>query len=308
MSENDSQQVDELRQRLDRRNELLDIIRKAYHRDVIVVREYLLHLQNSGVSLEEALAVGGPGSAEFESGGSNSDVTDIDLDLHLRSIPSIDLRNEGFHLYAPEECELNIKPCHYCGGRLEITHHECSRIMDLMASCNELKNREREVVAKLEDAYRKIDDGKDVIVQHEQDCVGRQELLRKEIERLKGCVADRDELEAICNEQKRKIETLEIIRREKEKLDEVLEQTNSKLSSKSSECDEAHERIASLEESNVFFSKQCNDRDVHIQRLENEVKDIKSSNTNLKQTVGTLEELESQLKGEIKTCKGEIQR
>ncbi len=298
MAENDSQQVEELRQRLDRRNELLDIIRKAYHRDVVVIREYLLHLKN-GTSLEEGC----------ESGSKSDDVTDTNLDLlHLRSIPSIDLRNEGFHLYAPEECELNIKPCHYCGGRLEITHHECSRIMDLMTSCNELKNREREVVTKLEDAYRKIDDGKDVIVQHEKDCVGRQEELQKEIERMKGHVADRDELEVTCNEQKRNIERLEMIRREKEQLDEVLEDTNSRLSSKCNECDKAHERVTSLEEANLNLSKQCDDRDAHIQWLEHELDDIKSSNINLNQTVGTLEELESQLKGEIKSCKGEIQR
>ena len=34
-------ELNQLRGRLDRRNALLDIIRKAYHRDVLVVKEHL---------------------------------------------------------------------------------------------------------------------------------------------------------------------------------------------------------------------------------------------------------------------------
>ena len=41
--------IDDLRSRLFRRNQLLDTIRKAYHRDVIAVREYLIDLSDRGI-------------------------------------------------------------------------------------------------------------------------------------------------------------------------------------------------------------------------------------------------------------------
>lgn len=100
-------QLNDLRLRLQQRNALLDIIRKAYHRDVIVIRECLLALKN-GVDPKELKRE----------------------DIDLRSIPSIDLRtSEGFHLFSPEECELTIKSCFHCGGRYELTHYESSRYM-----------------------------------------------------------------------------------------------------------------------------------------------------------------------------------
>ena len=112
-------ELDELRDRLERRNLLLDVVRKAYHRDVFVIRDCLLRMRN-GEPLESVLL-------------STSD---------LSSVSSIDLRDDpGFFLFSPHECELKLKPCHYCGGRFEVVHHESSRIMSLKAEleCSQLK-------------------------------------------------------------------------------------------------------------------------------------------------------------------------
>lgn len=41
--------IEDLRSRLSRRNALLDTIRKAYHRDVIAVKEHLIDLSSRGI-------------------------------------------------------------------------------------------------------------------------------------------------------------------------------------------------------------------------------------------------------------------
>ena len=112
-------EIGELRERLEHRNHLLDIVRKAYHRDVFVIRDCLLRMRN-GEPLESVLL-------------STSDFT---------SVSSIDLREQqGFYLFSPHECELKLKPCYYCGGRFEVVHHESSRITSLEANleCSQFK-------------------------------------------------------------------------------------------------------------------------------------------------------------------------
>ena len=117
-----SQQVKVLQERLDRRNLLIDSIRKSYHRDVLVVKEYLHNLKLNGNIPELE-------TADFHNG----------QEIDLKSIPSIDLKNQGFHLYAPEECELRLIPCFQCGGRLEVIHRESSRYMALKAKYDDLE-------------------------------------------------------------------------------------------------------------------------------------------------------------------------
>jgi hypothetical protein len=130
-----SKQVKELQERLDRRNRLLDSIRKSYHRDVLVVKEYLLKLKEKGniPELETIFFIDGQ-------------------EIDLKSIPSIDLKNQGLHLYAPEECELRLMPCFQCGGRLEVIHRESTRYMTLKGECDGLKND----VANLESKVKTI--------------------------------------------------------------------------------------------------------------------------------------------------------
>ena len=104
----------DLRRKLLRRNELLDVIRRAYHRDVISIKENLLDAEQKGLSSIDANA--------------------------LASLPSIDIR--GFLLFAPQECELNIRPCHECGGQLEIIHRESSRIVQYKNAIQQLEENE----------------------------------------------------------------------------------------------------------------------------------------------------------------------
>ncbi len=104
----------DLRRKLIRRNELLDVIRRAYHRDVISIKEYLLDAEQKGLSSIDANA--------------------------LASLPSIDLR--GFLLFAPQECELNVLPCNECGGQLEIIHRESNRIVQYKNAIQQLEENE----------------------------------------------------------------------------------------------------------------------------------------------------------------------
>lgn len=128
-------ELNQLRGRLDRRNALLDIIRKAYHRDVLVVKE---HLQRQGRT-------------------TNANATDLLVD-DLSSVPSIDLR-ETFRLFAPHECELRVRPCFSCGGQLEIIHRESARIVDFKYAIQVLQEREREL--RLELVGAKVEAQKD---------------------------------------------------------------------------------------------------------------------------------------------------
>ena len=126
-------ELNQLRGRLDRRNALLDIIRKAYHRDVLVVKE---HLQRQGsVTTNDNLLVD-----------------------DLSSVPSIDLR-ETFRLFAPHECELRVRPCFSCGGQLEIIHRESARIVDFKYAIKVLQEREEEL--RLELVGAKVEAQKD---------------------------------------------------------------------------------------------------------------------------------------------------
>ena len=281
----DAQQLEELRMRLDRRNQLLAIVRKAYHRDIIVVREYLLHLQN-GVKIDEIKPE----------------------DLDLRTIPSIDLRNEGLHLFAPQECELTLTPCFHCGGRLEVTHRESSRFNVLMECCDRLKAREKHLDDKLVDAIEQIDDGQIAMLKQEAELMEEQHRLHAEIDWLKQCVADRNALERLSNAQKSEIEALNITRREKEQLEETLADTKSELFQRGKDCLEAQEAIAKEKDSNADLQKRCEEGRHRERGLINRVEQMSYSNDDLKNIISTLEELEIQLKGEINTCKAEMRR
>ena len=127
-----SQQVGELQERLERRNRLLDEIRKSYHRDVLVIKEYLLKLKrkNKITELESSILHDGQR-------------------VNLASIPSIDLRKQGLPLYAPEECEMRMIPCFHCGGHLELIHRESSRYIALQEVCDDLKDQVKNLESKV---------------------------------------------------------------------------------------------------------------------------------------------------------------
>ncbi len=282
---NQVNEKEELRLRIDRRNQLLEIIRKAYHRDVLVVREYLLHLQN-GVCIK--------------------DIKGEDLDL--RSIPSIDLRNEGFHLFSPQECELNLHPCLHCGGTIEITHRESDRYEELMQCCQNLKGREKELDESLAVASKQIEVGRDNILKLEIEQMEERNRLNADIDRLKKSVSDRDELERCCEKQNETIKDLKNIREEKEKLEEALEKIDKDLTLSTDNFKQAR---ATIVESNSTISKlrkRCEDGLLREKGLGNRVEHMNHMINDLRQTIKTLEELEIQLKNELNVCRSEQKR
>ena len=114
-----------LKKKLCRRNILLDKIRKAYHRDVFNIRQTLIGIK----------------------AGKSIDCLERDLQHNLFS--KIDLRDGGFPLYSPEDCELRLKPCQYCGGHLDIIHLETDRIASL-------QEKEIKMLSRISDLEKKV--------------------------------------------------------------------------------------------------------------------------------------------------------
>ena len=114
-----------LKKKLCRRNILLDKIRKAYHRDVINIKQILIGIKS----------------------GKTVDCLERDLEHNLFS--KIDLRDGGFPLYSPEDCELRLKPCQHCGGQLDIIHLENDRIVTLQDKEIKMSSRISELEKKV---------------------------------------------------------------------------------------------------------------------------------------------------------------
>ena len=116
--------VHHLRHRLERRNAVLDAVRKAYHADIVVVREHLYRCF----------------------GGKDSPLPS--------SLPSLDLR-PALELFAPKECELRIRPCFACGGHLEIVHRDSERIERLKRACSQFQEVEHHLRLELVETERR---------------------------------------------------------------------------------------------------------------------------------------------------------
>jgi hypothetical protein len=91
-----------LRDRLRRRTDLINEIRKSYLRDILSLKGFLQEF----LSRDERKAI---------------------YDSWKTSLPSVDLR-QHFMLYSPLETSLSMIPCDACGGSVEIVHHESSEL------------------------------------------------------------------------------------------------------------------------------------------------------------------------------------
>ncbi|KAL3794930.1 hypothetical protein HJC23_004307 [Cyclotella cryptica] len=199
--------IDDLRSRLSRRNALLDAIRKAYHRDVIAIKEHLIDLANRGIL---------PSSNNAEHGDA--------LQSFLSSIPSLDLR-PTLPLFAPQECELKLHPCRHCGGQLEIIHRESTRIVQYKQAIVLLQEKEKELRCRVIDARVEAKEEQARRVQVMEHAKQEREVLLDQILELKHQVADRD---ALSEELKR-------TRLEKQQLEDLVERQRPIL--------EHHERL-----------------------------------------------------------------
>lgn len=90
-------QLEDLKGRLYRRNEMIEALRRAYYRDVITIKQQLVRKEN--------------------------DPEGYIPDDQLEGIPSPDLRNT-LPLFSPSNTYLHIHPCKECGGTVELIHSE----------------------------------------------------------------------------------------------------------------------------------------------------------------------------------------
>ncbi|KAF1322340.1 hypothetical protein FI667_g11354, partial [Globisporangium splendens] len=100
-------QVEMLRGKLSRRNMIIEVIRRAYYHDVIIVKEELRHTKLMANSKEL------PQQQHHED--------------RLSAVPSVDLR-DTLPLFAPAETVLQVHPCEACGGHLELVHGESKEL------------------------------------------------------------------------------------------------------------------------------------------------------------------------------------
>ena len=108
--------INQLRQRLIRRTELINEIRKCYLRDVVAVKNILTDVVTN---------------AEREA---------IIKELAER-LPSLDLR-EALAVHAPTNTKLRILPCEMCGGRVEVVLVDSDEVVDLQKSISLMRERE----------------------------------------------------------------------------------------------------------------------------------------------------------------------
>ena len=179
----DTETIDNLQGRLARRNDLLDVIRKAYYRDVIAIKEYLLTAEKQGIVVDTAV---------------------------LSSLPSIDLRQDGFRLFAPHECELRVRPCHECGGQLEIIHRESSRIVQYKHAIQQMEENEVDLRIELIDAKSQAKKDRDRLVDEKQRGQDERFILMHQIEQLKSQLSVRNaDIERLQEDKARLELTLE---------------------------------------------------------------------------------------------------
>ncbi|KAL7552805.1 hypothetical protein ACHAWF_016061 [Thalassiosira exigua] len=187
-------EIDKLRGRLNRRNALLDVIRKAYHRDVLVVKECLADAQNQGLI------------------GNANDANSV-LGSSLAFVPSVDLR-ETFCLFAPQECELRVRSCWHCGGQLEVIHRESARIVNFKHSILQLQEKENDIRMELVRTKVKAQDDRDKLMEVTKRSKDERDVLLGQILSLKCQVSDRNALE----EEVRRLQA------DKENLESIVEQ------------------------------------------------------------------------------------
>ncbi|CAM9442110.1 unnamed protein product [Hapterophycus canaliculatus] len=113
-------ELEAVRLRLLRRSQIIDVLRSAYVRDVVMIKNELMRKTSLGD--EEYIAHGGPGT----------DVTD--------AIPSLDMR-PVLALFSPEDAFLRIESCTGCGGHLEIVTKETKRVARLTKRISDLNEQ-----------------------------------------------------------------------------------------------------------------------------------------------------------------------
>jgi chromosome segregation ATPase len=171
--------------------------------------------------------------------------------------------------------------------------------MELMKCCEELKEREKDVNSKLDDAYQQIKDHEKTIQTNNCQALNEQNALLCEIEWLTKCVSDRDQLDQLCKIQKQQIHELEGVRHEKALLEETLIGTQLELSERNRTIDEMKEHTEKLK-------MEKEDGLQRVTYLTTQMEQITKTNDELERNISLLEDLESQRKEELKICRDQM--
>lgn len=229
--------INHLRGRLERRNAILDAVRKAYHRDVITIKEHLYRVKsNTG------------------------------RDSLPSTIPSIDLR-PALKLYAPEECELRLKPCYSCGGQLEIVHRDSARIQRLHNACQDFQSKEQELRLKLVETERRAHIYRQEVEKAKARANEDQEIFIDKVNKLKRWIVGYDHARKECSELRETVARLESQNEGYRKSLSILEETQTKLSDANVDLEEhrlmAREKAGIIEELTQAESR-CRDSEATL--------------------------------------------
>lgn len=115
--------IRQLKQRLIRRNAIIDEIRKYYLRDVVTIK----HVIKDVLSATERTQV---------------------FKMYDENLPSLNLK-EALQLHAPVKCELQVSQCSECGGHLEIIMKDSDEVDRLKKTIVDCKDRESRFRIKL---------------------------------------------------------------------------------------------------------------------------------------------------------------
>ena len=189
--------VHHLRNRLERRNMVLDAVRKAYHSDVVVVREHL-----------------------YQTFGKDS---------LPASLPSLDLR-PALKLFAPKECELRLRPCFACGGHLEIVHRDSERIERLRRACQEFQEVEQHLRLQLVETERRAHLDRLELEKLKSRINEDHNIFIDKVNKLKKWIVGYDNARRECREMRETVARLELQNEEYRASLAILEETRDELS------------------------------------------------------------------------------
>lgn len=119
-------QVEMLRGKLARRNMIIEVIRRAYYHDVIVIKEELRHVGKQQPVVNNGRESVSTHSARSQPQLQSQQQQQQGLEDRLAAVPSVDLR-DALQLFAPAETVLQVHPCGTCGGHLELVHGEVKK-------------------------------------------------------------------------------------------------------------------------------------------------------------------------------------
>ena len=264
--------IDDLRSRLSKRNALLDTIRKAYHRDVIAIKEHLIDL-------------------------ASRDILPDNHDVHsfLCTVPSIDVR-PTLSLFAPQECDLELHPCHSCGGQLEIIHRESSRMVQYKRAIELLQKQDKEMRCQVVDARVDVKHAealRDEAIEHANAV---RDILEDQILALKYEVADRNALEEELRrtkEEKRRLEDqIEVHRPLLEERKQLLVDIQDEKRERENMTQKFHAQVnasEALQSQNNTLVQELNKENNESQRLRQQLASSEEQYQNLRHAYASLE-------------------